>query len=167
VTPGRVENSEGRTMTQHKKRAARERRERDTRKVVNGVQFHEAGSLRTFTDEPDDKDALEERLTPEQVEYLKAQGAIEGDWDPQGEEMEPMARSRMSRAGLAAQQQTGQGSHDELARLRRENAELKAARTEAERLREENQRLKKNRADEAEAEEKARAKAAKDAADEK
>lgn len=63
-------------------------REKDTRKILRGVQLPEVEerngrkvtTLHTFVEGQEDD--LEERLTPSQVEYLTGAGAIEGDWSP-------------------------------------------------------------------------------------
>jgi hypothetical protein len=78
------------------------KRDTDTRRILSGVQLpidpkgrKTAGpQMRTYYQqgnpgEPghrDDRDDLEDVMTPAQMEYLKEQGAIEGDWEPGGAE---------------------------------------------------------------------------------
>lgn len=78
------------------------KREKDTRRILSGVQLPEpSGSVggvvvRTYVQEADrdDRDALEDAMTPQDVEYLKSAGAIEGDWKPGQDSRPPMAGSR-------------------------------------------------------------------------
>jgi hypothetical protein len=95
-------------------------REKDTRRIISGVQLlaPDAGgparrrkgsrqggaTFRTFHSEAD-LDALEELMTPEQCEYLKEVGAIEGDWSPRGTPAAPMQGSPLHKEGLRRQEE--------------------------------------------------------------
>lgn len=95
-------------------------REKDTRRIISGVQLlaPDAGgparrrkgsrqggaTFRTFHSEAD-LDALEELMTPEQCEYLKEAGAIEGDWSPRGTPAAPMQGSPLHKEGLRRQEE--------------------------------------------------------------
>jgi multidrug resistance efflux pump len=63
-------------------------KEKDNRRIVQGVQLPEVdlnakgGGMIQKTYTSGQEDELEAQLSPSQVEYLKAQGAIEGDWTP-------------------------------------------------------------------------------------
>lgn len=70
-----------------------EGRFRDTRKIRRGVVFHEGDALRTYGDTPEDLDALERLMTPEQCARLRARGAITGNWQPRGKGPPPMPQS--------------------------------------------------------------------------
>jgi hypothetical protein len=94
---------------------------RDNRRIVQGVQFPTGAGIETiFGDRPEDLDRLEARMTPEQCEYLKQQGAIEGDWSPSGKPAPPMQGSRATRGASPAG-----GDSAELQRLHAENQQLK------------------------------------------
>jgi hypothetical protein len=104
-----------------------DRAPRDNRRIVQGVQFPAAGGrFETFAaNTPEELDKLEARMTPEQCEYLKQQGAIEGDWSPSGKPAPPMVGSRaeLGQRGIKLGPSTDQA---ELERLRAENQQLKA-----------------------------------------
>jgi hypothetical protein len=75
-------------------------RERDTRRIVRGVQFVEHGDPVTYV--AGDEDLLEEVLTPERGKQLLEAGDLEGDgWKFAGEPAPPMAGSRLQRARAA------------------------------------------------------------------
>src|SRR5262245_17223374 len=68
-----------------KKPAKAERAPRDNRRIIRGFQLLTDGRFVTYAgDTPAELDALEERMTPEECEYFKGQGWIEGDWSPTG-----------------------------------------------------------------------------------
>lgn len=71
------------------------KREKDTRKIVSGVQRYENGGLVTYTAGMEDE--LEANLSPGECADLKARGAIEGDWSPEGEPPPLMPGSRFDR----------------------------------------------------------------------
>lgn len=99
---------------------------RDNRRIVSGVQLLEGGAIRTHAGTSEaDHDALEERLTPEQVERLKEAGALEGDWHGRGQPQPPMRGSRDAGGAQAAAGQAGGGASEELRQLRAENARLR------------------------------------------
>ena len=103
-----------------------ERAPRDNRRIVQGVQFPLGSGIETIAgDRPEDLDRLEARMTPEQCEYLKEKGAIEGDWSPSGKPQPPMIGSRQE---LASRGIKLGPSHDqgELARVQAENQQLRA-----------------------------------------
>jgi hypothetical protein len=103
-----------------------ERRPRDNRRIVQGVQFPAGAGIETISgDRPEDLDRLEARMTPEQCEYLKQQGAIEGDWSPAGKPTPPMVGSRAELATRAVKLGPSP-DHAEVERLRAENQQLKA-----------------------------------------
>lgn len=58
-------------------------REKDTRKILSGVQRYEKKGLRTYTAGMEDD--LEAVMSPGEYADLKARGAIEGDWSPEGD----------------------------------------------------------------------------------
>jgi hypothetical protein len=94
-----------------------ERAPRDNRRIVSGVQLLEGGAIRTHAGTSEaDHDALEERLTPDQVERLKEVGALEGDWHGRAATLVPMRGSRDERGA-------GQGGGSETAELRQLRAE--------------------------------------------
>jgi hypothetical protein len=57
-------------------------KEKDNRRIVQGVQLETEGEGHVFV--PGEEDELEEAMTAEQLEYLKQQGALEGDWSAKG-----------------------------------------------------------------------------------
>lgn len=63
------------------------------RKILMGVQL--PGDTSVFG--PGQEDALNKAANEQQIEYLKAKGAIEGDWKPEGKPLAPH-RSRLSQA---------------------------------------------------------------------
>lgn len=103
-----------------------ERGPRDNRRIIQGVQFPGPGGVETITgNTPEDLDKLEARMTPEQCEYLKQQGAIEGDWSPAGKPAPPMLGSRAELATRAVKLGPSP-DHAEVERLRAENHRLQA-----------------------------------------
>lgn len=104
-----------------------ERAPRDNRRIIQGVQFPAAGGhFETFAaNTPEELDKLEARMTPEQCEYLKQQGAIEGDWSPSGKPAPPMVGSRAELATRGIKLGPSP-DHAEVERLRAENQQLKA-----------------------------------------
>jgi hypothetical protein len=75
-------------------------RERDTRRIVHGVQLYEAGQAVTYAD--GDEDLLEEVLTPERGKELLEAGDLAGEgWKFSGSPAPPMAGSRLAVARAA------------------------------------------------------------------
>lgn len=68
---------------------------KDNRRIIQGVQLYEAGTLFTYL--PGMEDELEEVLPADQVDRLKQAGAIEGDWAAKGQAPAPMPGSPASR----------------------------------------------------------------------
>jgi hypothetical protein len=106
-----------------------DRRPRDNRKVLRGVQIPAGGNsteMRTYHGETEeDLDALEEALTPEQAERLKESGDIEGDWKAKGKAAPPMRGSKVMR-DAENQSRTQDGDLAALNDARTENEKLKA-----------------------------------------
>jgi hypothetical protein len=107
----------------------KDRRPRDNRKVLRGVQIPAGGNsteMRTYHGETEeDLDALEESLTPEQAERLKESGDIEGDWKAKGKPAPPMRGSKAMR-DAENQSRTQEGDLAALNDARTENEKLKA-----------------------------------------
>jgi hypothetical protein len=95
---------------------------KETKRILQNVVFHDTSYG------PGDEDDLEQRLTPERYEQLKAKDppVLAGDWSPAGKGEDPMPRSFAAREAAGdTSGPTGQQSA-EMARLREENAKLKA-----------------------------------------
>jgi hypothetical protein len=111
------------------RKADDDRRPRDNRKVLRGVQIPAGGNsteMRTFHGETEeDLDALEAALTPEQAERLKESGDIEGDWKAKGKPAPPMRGSKAMR-DAENQSRTQEGDLAALNDARTENEKLKA-----------------------------------------
>jgi hypothetical protein len=95
-------------------------RERDTRRIVHGVQLYEAGLAVTYAD--GDEDLLEQVLTPERGKELLEAGDLTGEnWKFSGEPAPPMAGSR-----LAVARAQGPGAVKELEAATEQQARVKA-----------------------------------------
>lgn len=73
--------------------------EKDNRRILRGVPVPVNERLRTYA--PGEEDELDEVLTPRQVAYLKARGAIEGDFTGKADAPQPLHapnRVRQARA---------------------------------------------------------------------
>lgn len=70
-------------------------REKDTRRIVSGVQRYQDGTVKTYV--AGQEDALEAVMTAGEYARLKAAGAIEGDWQPTGKPATVMAGSKAHR----------------------------------------------------------------------
>jgi hypothetical protein len=94
-------------------------RERDTRKVVHGVQLYEAGQAVTYAE--GDEDLLEEVLTPERGKELLEAGDLAGEgWKFAGKPAPPMTGSRLARA-----QEKGADAVKELEKAEEQRARVK------------------------------------------
>jgi hypothetical protein len=86
-------------------------REKDTRKILSGVQVPDGSDMRTFYRD-EDMDDLEEILTQAQVDYLKEQKAIEGEWSPKGDKAKTLKQAKM-RPAPTTRQLSGADQDDE------------------------------------------------------
>lgn len=108
-----------------------EQAEKQTKKILQGVWFHDHTYL------PGEEDALESRLTQEGYARLMRQDVppLTGDWSPKGQGEEPMQRSR---AVIGNPRGNARGFGPSPSVMSRPDN----ARAEAEALRKENERLK-------------------------
>jgi hypothetical protein len=117
-----------------------EGRFRDTRKIRRGVVFHEGDALRTYGDTPEDLDALERLMSPEQCARLRARGAISGNWQPKGKGPPPMPQSPRGEnpvgrrsAGFREDARPADALRADYDRLASENADMRRRLEELER----------------------------------
>lgn len=95
-------------------------RERDTRKIIHGIQLFEGADAVTYTE--GDEDLLEETLTPERGKELVEAGDLLGDWKFKGDHLPPpMPGSRLARA-----QERGADAVRELEKAEAQRARVRA-----------------------------------------